>query len=64
MLLLLAGISISVDSLCFIIVLICSVLQCAQKGQLGHGDKVQRDRPTIVSELSQFVSLPTYFNEN
>ncbi|KAL8059195.1 hypothetical protein ABFS82_03G068500 [Erythranthe guttata] len=23
------------------------------KGQLGHGDKVQRDRPTIVSELSQ-----------
>ncbi|KAL6511833.1 hypothetical protein OROGR_021430 [Orobanche gracilis] len=24
-----------------------------EKGQLGHGDKVQRDRPTIVSELSQ-----------
>ncbi|XP_050208577.1 uncharacterized protein LOC126657950 isoform X2 [Mercurialis annua] len=24
------------------------------KGQLGHGDKIQRDRPTIVSELSKF----------
>ncbi|KAL0314610.1 UNVERIFIED_CONTAM: protein RCC2 [Sesamum angustifolium] len=24
-----------------------------EKGQLGHGDKVQRDRPTIVSELSK-----------
>ncbi|GFP95190.1 protein rcc2 homolog [Phtheirospermum japonicum] len=25
-----------------------------EKGQLGHGDKIQRDRPTIVSELSQY----------
>ncbi|KAK4429347.1 protein RCC2 [Sesamum alatum] len=25
-----------------------------EKGQLGHGDKVQRDRPTIVSELSKY----------
>uniref|UniRef100_A0A2P2LUK6 Protein RCC2 homolog n=4 Tax=Rhizophora mucronata TaxID=61149 RepID=A0A2P2LUK6_RHIMU len=25
-----------------------------EKGQLGHGDKIQRDRPTIVSELSNF----------
>ncbi|KAL1533340.1 protein RCC2-like [Salvia divinorum] len=24
-----------------------------EKGQLGHGDKVQRDRPTVVSELSK-----------
>ncbi|KAK9129577.1 hypothetical protein Sjap_010064 [Stephania japonica] len=24
------------------------------KGQLGHGDKIQRDRPTIVSELSKY----------
>ncbi|GER26586.1 regulator of chromosome condensation family protein [Striga asiatica] len=24
------------------------------KGQLGHGDRVQRDRPTIVSDLSQY----------
>lgn len=26
-----------------------------QKGQLGHGDKLQRDRPTVVSELSKYV---------
>ncbi|XP_021902462.1 protein RCC2 homolog [Carica papaya] len=25
-----------------------------EKGQLGHGDKIQRDRPTIVSELSKY----------
>ncbi|KAL8524029.1 hypothetical protein ACS0TY_013841 [Phlomoides rotata] len=25
-----------------------------ERGQLGHGDKVQRDRPTIISELSQY----------
>ncbi|OAY50624.1 protein RCC2 homolog isoform X2 [Manihot esculenta] len=25
-----------------------------EKGQLGHGDTVQRDRPTIVSELSKY----------
>ncbi|XP_077246488.1 regulator of chromosome condensation (RCC1) family protein isoform X2 [Tasmannia lanceolata] len=25
-----------------------------EKGQLGHGDMLQRDRPTIVSELSQY----------
>ncbi|KAJ0086020.1 hypothetical protein Patl1_09265 [Pistacia atlantica] len=25
-----------------------------QKGQLGHGDKIQRDRPTVVSELSKY----------
>ncbi|XP_051124036.1 uncharacterized protein LOC127246614 [Andrographis paniculata] len=25
-----------------------------EKGQLGHGDKVQRDRPTVVSELSKY----------
>lgn len=24
-----------------------------EKGQLGHGDKIQRDRPTVVSELSK-----------
>uniref|UniRef100_A0A803NN96 RCC1-like domain-containing protein n=1 Tax=Cannabis sativa TaxID=3483 RepID=A0A803NN96_CANSA len=24
------------------------------KGQLGHGDKIQRDRPTVVSELSKY----------
>ncbi|PON93854.1 Regulator of chromosome condensation [Trema orientale] len=24
------------------------------KGQLGHGDMIQRDRPTVVSELSKF----------
>ncbi|KZV44105.1 hypothetical protein F511_30982 [Dorcoceras hygrometricum] len=26
---------------------------CGMKGQLGHGDKIQRDRPTIVSALSK-----------
>ncbi|KAK4859553.1 hypothetical protein QYF36_007501 [Acer negundo] len=25
-----------------------------EKGQLGHGDKIQRDRPTVVSELSKY----------
>ncbi|KAM3341704.1 protein RCC2 [Capsicum galapagoense] len=25
-----------------------------EKGQLGHGDKITRDRPTVVSELSKF----------
>lgn len=25
-----------------------------EKGQLGHGDTIQRDRPTIVSELSNY----------
>ncbi|KAM5565061.1 protein RCC2 [Rosa sericea] len=25
-----------------------------EKGQLGHGDKLQRDRPTVVSELSKY----------
>ncbi|CAI0435824.1 unnamed protein product [Linum tenue] len=25
-----------------------------EKGQLGHGDTVQRDRPTVVSELSKY----------
>ncbi|KAK2978624.1 hypothetical protein RJ640_020934 [Escallonia rubra] len=25
-----------------------------QKGQLGHGDQIQRDRPTVVSELSKY----------
>ncbi|TXG52114.1 hypothetical protein EZV62_021283 [Acer yangbiense] len=29
---------------------------CVQKGQLGHGDKIQRDRPTVVSELSKKLS--------
>jgi alpha-tubulin suppressor-like RCC1 family protein len=24
------------------------------KGQLGHGDKIQRDRPTVVSEMSKY----------
>lgn len=28
-----------------------------QKGQLGHGDTIQRDRPTVVSELSKYVVL-------
>ncbi|KAH7567168.1 hypothetical protein JRO89_XS07G0026400 [Xanthoceras sorbifolium] len=27
---------------------------CVQKGQLGHGDKIQRDRPTVVSELAKY----------
>ncbi|XP_068332695.1 uncharacterized protein [Pyrus communis] len=26
-----------------------------EKGQLGHGDTIQRDRPTVVSELSKVV---------
>ncbi|KAK3231762.1 hypothetical protein Dsin_003643 [Dipteronia sinensis] len=25
-----------------------------EKGQLGHGDKIQRDRPTVVSELAKY----------
>ncbi|CAN1323198.1 Protein RCC2 [Linum perenne] len=25
-----------------------------EKGQLGHGDTIQRDRPTVVSELSKY----------
>ncbi|KAL5557918.1 hypothetical protein UlMin_034129 [Ulmus minor] len=25
-----------------------------EKGQLGHGDTIQRDRPTVVSELSRY----------
>ncbi|KAB1203716.1 Protein RCC2 [Morella rubra] len=25
-----------------------------QKGQLGHGDTIQRDRPTVVSELLKY----------
>ncbi|KAJ4840317.1 hypothetical protein Tsubulata_036838 [Turnera subulata] len=25
-----------------------------EKGQLGHGDRIQRDRPTIVSDLSKY----------
>ncbi|XP_010533651.1 PREDICTED: protein RCC2 homolog [Tarenaya hassleriana] len=25
-----------------------------EKGQLGHGDMIQRDRPTVVSELSKY----------
>lgn len=25
-----------------------------EKAQLGHGDKIQRDRPTVVSELSKY----------
>lgn len=28
-----------------------------QKGQLGHGDTIQRDRPTVVSELSKYVAI-------
>lgn len=31
--------------------LICEFV--VQKGQLGHGDTIQRDRPTVVSELSK-----------
>ena len=34
-----------------------------QKGQLGHGDTIQRDRPTVVSELSKWVDdffLPSF----
>ena len=30
---------------------------CFQKGQLGHGDMIQRDRPTVVSGLSKWVSV-------
>ncbi|KAH9607252.1 hypothetical protein KSS87_015586 [Heliosperma pusillum] len=30
-------------------------MKCAlQKGQLGHGDTLQRDRPTVASELSKY----------
>ncbi|KAM1775689.1 hypothetical protein ACFX11_042588 [Malus domestica] len=25
-----------------------------EKGQLGHGDRIERDRPTVVSELSKY----------
>ncbi|PHT51276.1 Cell differentiation protein RCD1 -like protein [Capsicum baccatum] len=35
----------------------CWNVKCAvslQKDQLGHGDKITRDRPTVVSELSKF----------
>ncbi|KAB5568165.1 hypothetical protein DKX38_001958 [Salix brachista] len=28
---------------------------CLQRGQLGHGDSIQRDRPTVVSELSKVL---------
>lgn len=28
-----------------------------QRGQLGHGDTLQRDRPTVVSELSKYAFL-------
>ncbi|XP_014502177.1 protein RCC2 [Vigna radiata var. radiata] len=28
-----------------------------EKGQLGHGDMIQRDRPTVVSELSKYKIL-------
>lgn len=52
-----SGISKSLDFLWFLNMLRCSVLVSVQKGQLGHGDKVQRDRPTIVSELSKYVTL-------
>lgn len=34
-----------------------------QKGQLGHGDKLQRDRPTVVSELSKYVSGEMNWND-
>lgn len=40
-----------------LIVLLYYVFLSVQKGQLGHGDKLQRDRPTIVSELSKCVTL-------
>lgn len=43
--------------LSFLIVLLCYVFLSAQKGQLGHGDRIQRDRPTIVSELSKCVTF-------
>ncbi|KAG6435362.1 hypothetical protein SASPL_100234 [Salvia splendens] len=32
---------------------ICCLWLRVQKGQLGHGDYIQRDRPTIVSQLSK-----------
>ncbi|GER57048.1 regulator of chromosome condensation family protein [Striga asiatica] len=35
-----------------LVVKISVLVDC--KGQLGHGDRAQRDRPTIVSELSQY----------
>lgn len=31
------------------------VLLLFQRGQLGHGDTLQRDRPTVISELSKYV---------
>jgi len=33
-------------------VLCCAVLCCAQKGQLGHGDLLQRNTPTVVAGLT------------
>ena len=57
----LSGISVYDDDLlCFFMVLLCCILLSLQKGQLGHGDKVQRDRPTFVSELSKCVVLPSF----
>lgn len=42
--------------LCLLLVLsLCWNVKCVvalQKGQLGHGDTIRRDRPTVVSELS------------
>ncbi|CAN0872319.1 Protein RCC2 [Linum grandiflorum] len=35
-------------------VFVCVSLVIKQKGQLGHGDTIQRDRPTVVSELSKY----------
>ncbi|PKI45691.1 hypothetical protein CRG98_034007 [Punica granatum] len=34
----------------------CSSCHCValDKGQLGHGDTIQRDRPTVVSELKKY----------
>ncbi|KAK6938922.1 Regulator of chromosome condensation, RCC1 [Dillenia turbinata] len=33
-------------------IMLCKIFQ-STKGQLGHGDLIQRDRPTVVSELSK-----------
>lgn len=35
-----------------------------QKGQLGHGDTIQRDRPTIVPELSKYVLICFFIRGN
>ncbi|KAM7257154.1 hypothetical protein ACFE04_012895 [Oxalis oulophora] len=35
-----------------------------EKGQLGHGDKMDRDRPTVVSELSKYKIVKAATGKN